>query len=219
MQKTLSLLILVISIFYSCKSSQIGNIDNFGEYFQIEVWQNGKLLKEKNGVISLAKQPFKYKISLFKTDHVYVSNSWGKYYFDYPNDKDIFECNDNRYLKDCRFVAIKTPNEDHFNEDKDIIVGDGDYQAVWFYKKEIDWHRFDKGVKVENGIIHGEVTVENIFDADKRDALNYPENEINYKIGEIEKDIFVVFATSMYDKNMKPSTKELQREKFVLKFK
>lgn len=217
MYKSIALIIL-IAIFISCKSSKVVEKPNSGKYFQIEILQDNNIIQEKNGIISLKKKPFKFKITLFKTDHIYVSNSWGKYFYEYPKEANIFECNDDLYFKNCRFVAVKTPNEDRFNVDKDIIVGDGDYQAVWFYDKSIDWYRFDKGVKEENGIIQAEVTVENIFDADKRDVLNTPKNEYNYKIENINQDIYVVIATDNYEKGME-HPKELQREKFILRFK
>lgn len=217
MNKLIPILFLLI-IFLSCNSTKVVNKPNKDDFFQIEIIQDDKLIEEKNGIIFLEKKPFKYKITLFNTDHIYVSNSWEKYYYDYPNEENIFKCDDGLYFKDCRFVAVKTPNEDKFNSDKDIIVGDGDYQAVWFYDKTIDWHRFDKGVTIENGVIHASVTVENIFDADKRDEMIVSQNEITYKIEDIDKDIFVVFATDLYEKGME-HPKELQREKFILKFK
>lgn len=211
--KSISILSIFILFLTSCTSSKVVNQQKAGQYFEVEVVQNGKVKKEKNGVISLKKAPFKFKITLLKTDNVDVSASWGKYYFDYPDDKDIFECN-NDDLEGCRFVGLKAGAEDQFNEYENICVGNGDYQFNWFYNKEsIDWHRFDKGVIVKNGVIHAEMTVNNILDLDARDdgqsGYKYPTNEIN-------KDIYMVFATSKYTPQ---KTSELQRKKFILKFK
>ncbi|WP_452599089.1 hypothetical protein [Pontimicrobium sp. MEBiC01747] len=194
------------------------NTTSYSEkYFKIEFIQNNKIIKIKDNKVKLKKVPFKFKITLYKTNHVFVSNSWDKYYYDYPTDKNIFECNDSSFFKDCRFVSIKTGNEDKFNENKDIYVGDGSYQSVWFYKKENKWHRFDDTVTVKNGIINAEMTVENIFDLDKRDERKYKEDEYNFPIENIEKDIYVVFATEHYEKGME-HPKELQRENFILEF-
>lgn len=179
--------------------------------------QEGKILKATNNVIELEKKPFKFKLRLIKTDHVYVSASWGGYYYDYPDDQNIFECEDDRNFEDCRFVAIKTGTEDKFNDDKDIYVGDGDYQCVWFYDEDTDWYRMDEGVVVKDGVAHAEVTVENIYDMDKRDERTYEREEYEYPIEKIEQDIYMVFATSHYEKGV--GTDELQREKFTLKFK
>jgi len=155
---------------------------------------------------------------MYKTNHVFVSNSWGTYYYDYPSGENIFKCEDDLYLKDCRFVSIKTGNEDKFNANKDIYVGDGSYQNVWFYKENKDWHRFDKGVKVDKGVITAEMTVENIYDLDKRDERSFEESEYNYPIKNIDKSIYAVFATEFYEQGME-NPKELQREKLILEFK
>ena len=111
----------------------------------------------------------------------------------------------------------KTGSEEKFNTNKDIYVGDEDYQNVWFYDEKIDWYRMDKGVQVKDGVIHAKVTVENIYDMDKRDEGKHEEIEYNYPVKNITQDIFMVFATDRYEKGMK-EPEELQREKFILKF-
>ena len=156
-------------------------------------------------------------MALIKTKDVFVSFSWGKYYYDYPSEKNIFECNDQSFFEGCRFISIKTGNEDKFNVDKDIYVGDDGYQNVWFYNEKKDWHRMDKGVTVKDGVIYGEVTVENIYDMDKRDEQKYEEKDYNYPIEKINQDIHIVFATDHYETGM-AHPKELQREKIILKF-
>lgn len=210
-------LILFSTLFISSGTTET-KFTQKDDYFRIKISQNGKVIKEKNGVIKLKKEPFIINVELIKTNHVYVSSSWGKYYYDYPTEKNIFECNDKNFLKDCRFVAIKTGNEDKFNVNKDIYVGDGDYQNVWFYEEDMKWHRFDKDVKVENGVTYANMTVENIYDMDKRDERKYAESEYNYPIEKIDADIYFVFATEHYEKGMQ-HPKELQRKKIVLKFK
>lgn len=214
--KSLVSILIIITAFFA---ENIKNVSNSNEeYFKIKISQNGKIIKEKNGVIELKKAPFKIEVDLIKTDHIYVSSSWGKYYYDYPSDKNIFQCDDDIYLKNCRFVAIKTGNEDKFNVNKDIYVGDGSYQNVWFYNPDKEWHRFDNDIKVENGVIYANVTVENIYDMDKRDERKYEETEYNYPIEKIGSDIYFVFATDHYEKGM-DHPQELQRKKLLLKFK
>ncbi len=214
----LSFLFLPIFLFISCtKPTTTSNNSLTKEnYFKVEVIQDGQTLTEKNDVVRLAKKPFKLRLTLIKTKDVFVSASWGKFYYDYPDNKNIFECND-KTLADCRFVSVKTGNEEKFNENKDIYVGNGSYQYAWFYDESMDWHRFDKGVKVEKGIIYAEVTVENIYDMDARDEGNSDESKYNYKIENINKDIYMVFATENYEKGME-HPEELQRQKITLKF-
>ena len=217
MKHLLSIIALSI-ILTSCNAVKESSQSETADYFKVEIEQDGKIVKEKNNIVLLEKKPFKFKLTYFKTDNVCVSASWDKHYYDYPDDKNIFECNDDSDLEDCRFVAVKTGNEDKFNVNKDIYVGDGSYQFAWFYKETMDWHRMDKDVRVEDGKIYATVTVENIYDLDKRDTWDFEESEYNYPIGKINQDIYMVFATDHYESGMENS-KELQREKFILKFK
>lgn len=210
---TISLLIT-----FPSNSLEVGQRTALENYFKVEIVQNGEVIKEIDNVIQLEKKPFKFRLTFYKTQDVFVSLSWGTYYYNYPSNKNIFECNDDSYFNDCRFVSIKAGNEDKFNVNKDIYVGDGDYQSVWFYDEKVDWYRMDKGVTVKDGIVYSEVTVENIYDMDKRDSRNFEESDFNYPINEINQDIYVVFANDFYEKGMK-HPKELQREKFILKFK
>lgn len=211
------ILVVLISMLISYSFLSTSKIKN-DDYFKVEVIQNGKVLKVKNNKVKLKKAPFKYKVTMYKTDHVFVSNSWGTYYYDYPSSENIFKCEDNLYFKDCRFVSIKTGNEDKFNVNKDIYVGDDSYQNVWFYDADMEWHRFDKNIAIKDDIITAEMSVENIYDMDKRDERTFEENEYKYPIEKIDSNIYVVFATEHYKKGME-HPKELQREKFVLEFK
>jgi len=217
MQNLITILLISFAIWLS-NAVNLQDNSSAEEYFKVEVTQDSKVLEEKDDVIQLEKRPFKFKLTLSKTDNVFVSTAWGTYYYDYPTEKNIFECNDDRFLEECRFVSVKTGNEDKFNESKDIYVGDGDSQSVWFYDEEMDWHRMDRGVTVIDEVIHAEVTVENIFDIVKRNTREYEKSEYDYPIENIDQDIYVVMAHSHYESGME-HPKELQREKFILKFK
>lgn len=210
----IALCVLLISCNAVKESGQIGT----GKYFKVEVEQNGKIVKEKNNIVLLEKKPFKFKLTFLKEKDLSVSASWGKYYYDYPDDKSIFGCDDIDNFEGCRFVAIKTGSEDRFNVNKDIYVGDGDYQFAWFYDEDKDWHRLDKEVTVKDGKVYASVTVENIYDMDKRDDGSFDKSEYAYPIEKINQDIYMVFATELYEPGIRPP-KELQRQKFILKFK
>lgn len=213
--------ILFILMIYSCNSSKLNERSTTENYFKVEVIQDEKVVIEKNNIIQLEKRPFKFKLTLLKTKDVFVSNSWGTHYYDYPDSENIFKCDEETaegINNICRFVSIKTGAEDKFNVDKDIYVGNQSYHGVWFYDEQIDWYRMDRGVSLKDGIVYAEVTVEKIYDLDKRDEGKFKESEYNYPVDKINQDIYVVFATSHYERGME-YPKELQREKFILKFK
>lgn len=205
----------------SCTSSKVSRSSTEGNYFKVEIVQDGKVVKERNNVIQLEKKAFKYKLTLTKTKNVFVSNSWGTHYYGYPDNENIFMCQEESaegINEICRFVSIKTGTEDRFNANKDIYVGDQTYHGVWFYDEDIDWYRMDKGAMEKDGIVYAEVTVENIFDLDKRDERKYEKSEYSYPIEKIDQDIYVVFATDHYENGME-FPEEVQREKFILRFK
>lgn len=208
--------IISIIIVFGCNTSKNSKKIISQNYFKVEILQDNKIVKSKKGLIVLDKKPFKFKVDLYKTDGIDVSASWDKYYYDYPDEKNIYECIDDRHFKDCRFVAIKTGNQDKFNVDKDLAVGDGDYQWHWFYNKDKDWHRFDEKVVVKEGVIYASMTVENIYDCDLRDSREASESQYDYPIEKIDKDIYLVFAASEWEPGKQ--TKELQREKIIIKF-
>ena len=217
----LIIITLTVCLLLACKSSKVDKRLNDDEFFKIEVVQNGKVIEKENEIIWLEKKPFKYRVMLIKTKDVYVSNSWGTHYFDYPDTENIFKCDEITAYginESCRFFPAKVGVEDTFNSRKDIFVGDQTYHGLWFYDETMDWHRMDEGVIVKDGIVNAEVTVENIFDLDKRDEGKYSESEYAYPIENISENIYVVFATSRYEEGKK-YLEELQREKFILKFK
>ena len=131
-------------------------------------------------------------------------------------EKNIFECDMNGDLSQCRFVMAKVGAQTKFNKDKELMVGDDSYLQGWFYIDDIPFHRFDEGVSIEDNLIKAEFTVENIFDLDLRDKRLKNSNH-EFKIEKIDKPIYLVFATSNYNKEQKSHT-ETQREKIILRF-
>jgi hypothetical protein len=208
--------LIALTSMLSCKSTKVLSEADSETYFEVEVIQNGESISIQDQMVSLEKAPFKFQITFYQVDHVYVAPSWGKFYYDYPDSNNIFECDGANY-DECRFFAGKTGAQASFNTGKELLVGDGSYQQVWFYDPEMDWHRFDKGVKVLDDKTIATMTVEHIYDCDGRDQ-QLPKNEYNYPIDQVNKEIYMVFATSDYNKETK-LTAELQREKFTIRFK
>ena len=80
-------------------------------------------------------------------------------------------------------------------------------------------HWFDpKSIQVIDSLILAEKTIERIYDIEKRDSdRNLNEEQYNYNIKKHDnKPIYMVFATA---DNTKEGVIELQRKRFILKFK
>jgi hypothetical protein len=204
-------------LFCSCKlAKETKQSDSAQEYFAIEIVQGDGAIKIANNTATLKKEPFKFKVTFINTDNVSVSASWGTFYYDFPESENIFECNTEQ-MDSCRFVAVKTGNQQKFNQKKELMIGDGSYQWNWFYDESMDWHRFDSTVTVTENSINAELTVENIYDCDARDE-GLDQSQFEYSIENIDQSIYLVFATSHYDRATRKTT-ELQRERFKLVFK
>ncbi len=207
--------LILLALIVACNSTKVTQTAPADEYFSVQVIQNDEVIEMKKGVIHLEKAPFKFLVTFYKTDNVSVSASWGKHYYDFPDDQNIFNGDDTEDQDEWRFVAIKTGSEYKFNSKRSLGIGDGSYQKNWFYDQSMDWHRFDKGVEVKDGVIYATRTVENISDYDLRDDGG-DKSDYEYPIAKIDKDIYMVFAASHYEPS---ETTELQRKKFILRFK
>ena len=186
-------------------------------YFKIQIEQEGRIISPFKNAVFLNKKPFKFNIEMKGVDGIYLSTTWDDKMYNFPKNKNIFFCDDEGKYEDCGFLSPQTMASENYNSDKSLTVTNKDYQHYWFYSDEYNWHRLDKGVEVKNGVIFASYTVENIFDILLKDKKN-SKLKAEYPISEIDKDIYVVVAAEIEGKNEK-SHKELQREKFILKFK
>ena len=188
------------------------------EYFSIDIEQDGKLIPKVGETISLEKSPFIIYVNFYETQGIDISASWGREYYDFPSSENIYNCNMETYSDECRFWGMKAGAEERYNEDKDILVGDLSYQVYWACDDKDYWKDFNHLDSTRNDVVTGTMIVENIFDLDKRDLRKFEEPAYHYPIEQIDRDIFFVMATSHYEKGME-FPEELQREKFILKFK
>lgn len=184
-------------------ATQPKNADN--QYFKIEVVQGNKTIDKNDGVVLLDKKPFLLKITMIGIRDISVAPSWDRLFYDFPDEKNIFECKESEdsSLEECLLHPAKSIAEDSFNEDKDLSVVEGSkYHSIWFYDPSMDWHRFDKKVTVTGDTIQATITVKSIFDV--RRASQIP-------LKKLDKDIYMFFAVGK-------DNLELQREKFILRF-
>lgn len=209
------ILYILCSIFlFSCVASkkQIGL--DINQKFKIDIVQNGQVVTPENSVVILKRSPFKIQVTFFNHDNVTAAFAFDRYFYDTPDDVSMWECDYNTYEGPCKFHAGKSMAEYNFNEKKRIIICDENRNSYWFYDKDMDWHRFDKGVIVKDETITATKTVE---------AVRLPKTEENIEVRDLSQDIYMVFATQAEiteeEKANNQPAKEIQRYKLILKFK
>ncbi len=156
--------------------------------FRVEIWQDGKLLANNNGVVQLAKKEFQIKVHLFEQEGVYVSSSYGNSYYGLKETEEV---------PDLQEIGARTFAESTFNEDKDLIL-DNEGVSYWFYKPKQDWHRFDKDISIEGKTVIGTKTIQHLF---------ILENRSNVNIEDVQKPLKLFFVATTKGRKIK----ELQR--------
>ncbi len=163
--------------------------------FRVEIWQDGKLLANNNGVVQLAKKEFQIKVHLFEQEGVYVSSSYGNSYYGLKETDEV---------PDLQEIGARTFAESTFNEDKDLIL-DNEGVSYWFYKPKQDWHRFDKDISIEGKTVIGTKTIQHLF---------ILENRSNVNIEDVQKPLKLFFVATTKGRKIK----ELQRLKLQIQW-
>ena len=181
--------------------------------FKIEVLQNDRVFIAKGSPIVLAKEPFRLKITLYDIEGIMFSSARDPLYYNIPEEEDIYTCNLDTYEGPCHFISLKSMAEPNFNAEKKLHLGDESRVNYWFYKPEQSLHRLDPDVIVEGTTVTLYRTVERLYD---------PEAELYTDIRDVEEDIYIVAAAQAdrteEDIQSGQAGKELQREKFILRF-
>lgn len=179
MKKLLSttFIIAILIISFSFKGLQ-------SEKFDVEILQDGESVEIVNNRVFLDKKEFKIRVTLKNHEGVYMSSSF---------QTDYFSLNDNDPIKDFEWLGAKSRAEVKFNGDKELRINK-EIVSYLFYDPELDWHRFDKDIILEQNKVIGVKTIERIYDEDIEKSIN---------LSDISNDIFLFFVASGKYKNGK----------------
>ncbi|MEL7249883.1 MAG: hypothetical protein AAFO03_15750 [Bacteroidota bacterium] len=181
--------------------------------FRLEVLQNGKIFTATDSPIVLEPAPFKLRITLYDIEGIMFSSAIDPLYYDVPAEDDIFACDLNTYEGPCHFISLKAMAEPNFNAEKKLHLGDEGRINYWFYDAEESWHRLDPDIKVEGKTVIAHRTVEQLYDPEATEYID---------LEDVKDDIYVVAAAQAErteeDIQAGNAGKELQREKFILRF-
>lgn len=165
------------------------------EKFSIEIWQDGKLVAIKDGIVVLQKKEFQIKVHLIDQEGVYLSSSFGNSYYGLKETEEV---------PDLQEIGARSFAESTFNEDKDLII-DNEGVSYMFYKPKQDWHRFDKDISIEGKTVIGTKTIQHLF---------ILENRSNVNIEDVQKPLKLFFVATTKGRKIK----ELQRLKIQVRW-
>lgn len=145
MKKQIFLIAIFLIFFWEAKAQS----------FDVEIWQNGKLINKINNEITLKKEPFQLKVKLEHLDGLYMMGSYSENLPTYI--QEVMQ----ETKEDISPLAHASPE---FNPKQSLLISNEGFLYL-FFDPQMDWHRFDKnGLEItENGII-GTRTVRMIED-------------------------------------------------------
>jgi hypothetical protein len=166
----------------------------------IKIIQDKKTFSMTDPVITLNKKPFVIQVTLTNMDGVYL-------YADFSDS--IYRLANTDPIPDFDNLASMAMAEESFNKDQELIISKTGW-AYWFYDKNLDWHRFDKDIKMlhENSMT-GKKTIRQFY---------FPETEQTIKIAAVTLPLYLFFVTVEKDAAGN-AVKELQRQKATIHWK
>lgn len=189
MNKLLSVLFFLSPVFSLAQDKAIA----------IRVLQHDEPVTIQNGVLQLEKKPFQIEVKLTNLEGVYLSAGF--------NDS-IYRIGFQEPVPGFSDLPAMTVAETEMNKDQTLMTT-GDGWSYWFYDRSMDWHRFDKEVKLIDG--------ENVL-ATKTVRQFFMGNKKSLKVEKVKDPLYLVFLTAEKDKDGNP-VKELERIKLKIDWK
>ncbi len=116
--------------------------------------QNTVLLDNFDTQIKLKRDGFKILVSLQKTDGLYVFAAFHD---------SLYKLAETDPIPGFEQLPAMSMAEESFNKDKEILVSDEGW-SYWFYKKDLDWHRFNKKIiLLDSHKVVATKTIKNVY--------------------------------------------------------
>jgi hypothetical protein len=160
-----------------------------------EIEQDGKLIRSIDNAFYLKKSPFTIRISMIKTNGVFINTSFSRYYYDLP---------DNTFIEQLEAKVLPEIGE---NAEKEIYTDTVGFHYWCYCPVERPPYYFNKfnTLNIVGDTIFGERIVENYF------------AEKDYKIENITSEIYILI---LLDENDTESpVNRLSRQKYIIRWK
>jgi hypothetical protein len=126
------------------------------QQFQIDFTQGEQTFRgDSTRLVQLQKQPFVIGVTLDSLDGVFVHCS-ERPIIAYDAEK--------RNIPDFKNIGWKVIVETEFNTDEELFLNTLNDYCYWFYDAQLDWHRFDSAVVVQQDLVQAQKTVRQFYD-------------------------------------------------------
>ena len=164
--------------------------------YEIRIFQNDRLIAPEKDSVKLEKKPFVIEVRLNQLDGVYLYAAFADSVYNLSKDQVI------RDFKDLPAMAMA---ETEFNTDQELIIQNESW-SFWFYDEKLDWHRFDKNIKIDGKIVTGRKTIKQFY---------FPEETKSLPVENVTEPLYCFFTAIEQDKKGN-AKKELQRYKLKI---
>lgn len=149
--------------------------------------------------IILSPSKFRFDFELKNAEGIFVAATTKDEYYNTPLDST---------WNNWEFTSEMVGTEEENNSDMDLMVGHESFK-YWFYSPDSkDWHRFDKGPKIVNGIIYASYTIDKIFDLESGEYI---------ELTKFKEPVYLLFFQSKFDDN-KMAIFPVERKRLILTF-
>ncbi len=169
------------------------------EHYAIKIIQDSVHLPDSNHVVLLEKRLFRIQVELQDMDGVYLFAAF----------KDsIYKLNERQPIPGFKDLPSMSMAEEQFNPDQELIISD-DGWAYWFFDPKVDWHRFDKEIRVSGKQVIAAKSVKQFYLSSSEKIL---------PISEVVEPLYLFFISAKENKAQE-LIGELQRYKIKIAWK
>jgi len=158
------------------------------------------LLDSYDKTISLKKNTFKIQVYLHHVEGIYVYAGY---------DDSLYRLTETDPIPGFAGLPSLVMAEEHFNKEKEVLLSREGW-SYWFYKPELDWHRFNKKIVIiDSNRVVGSKTIKQVYHVDGKKEK---------KLKEIKQPLYLFFvAVSENDEKGNPR-RELMRRKVKIEW-
>jgi hypothetical protein len=171
-----------------------------GEFY-IHVSQDGKDATYNDaGELELEKKPFKIQVRMRNLEGVYLHAGFTD---------SLYKLTPKDTIPGFKDIPPNVMAEESFNKEQELLI-DAESWAYWFFDPNLDWHRFDKDVWVQENLVTANKTIRQLHMVGAGKTI---------PIAEIKDPLYLFFFSVQPSDDGSEMGVELQRNKIKIVWK